>query len=236
MIKTLHIFFKIVGETLVTNKKTKQAKKILSSGNSQEANQFIGNEVMSWAKKSFEATGSTIEITGEENVPKDGSCVFICNHQSMLDILVLLGYVDKPKGFVAKIEIMKVPIVAKWMKYMQCIFLHRKNPRQSVEAMKNAIENVKKGQSMVIFPEGTRTKDGNVHEFKSGSFKLAFQANAPIVPVTINGTRAIFEEKKRIRPSHVKLTIHKAVPTKDLTKEEKQNLPEQIRQIIVAAL
>ena len=122
------------------------------------------------------------------------------------------------------------------MKLMKCVFLARKNPRQSVEAMHQGMENVKKGYSMVIFPEGTRSKGGPVKEFKPGSFKLAFQSSADIVPVTIDGTWKIYEEHKNIKPAKIKLTIHPVVKTEGLSKEELREIPAQVQKIVESAL
>ena len=97
---------------------------------------------------------------GQENIPQDTAVVLIGNHQSYLDIPVLMGYVNKPIAFIAKSEILKVPVLSKAMKLMQCTFLVRTDMKQSVKAMAEAVETIKKGYSMVIFPEGTRSKGG----------------------------------------------------------------------------
>ena len=119
---------------------------------------------------------------------------------------------------------------------MQCVFLKRDSPKQSIEAMAKGVETVKQGYSLVIFPEGHRSKGGPVQKFKSGSFKLAFRSEVPIVPVTIDGTWHLFEEKRKPNPADIKITYHPPIQTKGLTKEEQQKLPETVQQIVESAL
>jgi len=101
--------------------------------------------------------------------------------------------------------------------------------------MNEAVENVKNGHSMFIFPEGTRSKNGEIGEFKKGSMRLAVKSEAPIVPITIEGARKIFEENNcRFRAAEVTLTIGKPISTKGLTKEEQDNLAGYVREVIAS--
>jgi 1-acyl-sn-glycerol-3-phosphate acyltransferase len=189
-----------------------------------------------WARYVIKIAGGTVEVVGQELIPTDTAVVFVGNHQGNMDIPLLLGFIDKPKAFISKIEILKVPILSGWMKLMQCTFMDRKDMRQSVRAMHEAVETVKKGYSLVIFPEGTRNKGGPVGEFKAGSFKLALKSGVPIVPLTIDGSWRLLEEKGRLQDAKIKLTIHPAIPTANLTREESAALPEKVRAIIMSAL
>jgi len=114
--------------------------------------------------------------------------VLISNHQSNTDIPVLSAYLPIDFSFIAKKEMRKWPLIGYWMKCQDCIFLDRKNPRQGMKDMKEAEKKIANGHSFVIFPEGTRSEDGKVGEFKKGSFKLALDSNARILPVTLIGT------------------------------------------------
>ncbi|HPX27181.1 MAG TPA: lysophospholipid acyltransferase family protein, partial [Treponemataceae bacterium] len=192
--------------------------------------------VRKWARFVVSLTKSDVEVRGEENIPQDTAVVLIGNHQSYLDIPVLMGYVNKPIAFIAKSEILKVPVLSKAMKLMQCTFLVRTDMRQSVKAMAEAVETIKKGYSMVIFPEGTRSKGGPVIDFKAGSFKLAYKSGVPILPVTIDGTFRLFEEKNKVQSGKVIITVHPPVPTANLTKEEQGLIPDKIRSIVLSAL
>lgn len=236
MFRTIRVIFKVIVYMFKKQKLLKEINKIEKAGNEQEVKEKIAPLVIDWAKYCVDATGAQVEVTGIENVPTDRSVVYIGNHQGIFDIPLLLGYIPYQKAFIAKIEILKIPVLSDWMKLMKCVFLARKSPRQSVEAMHQGIENVKNGYSMVIFPEGTRSKGGPVKEFKPGSFKLAFQAEADIVPVTIDGTWKIYEEHKKINPAKIKLTIHPAVKTEGLNKDELREIPAQVQKIVESAL
>lgn len=186
-----------------------------------------------WARSLVKLSGSDIIIKGEENIPTDRPVVFIGNHQGNFDIPIYLGYVDKPMGFIAKIEITKIPIIRTWMKYLYCVFIDRNDIRQSVEAINEGVLHLKNGHSLIIFPEGTRSRGKGLGEFKAGSIKLATKAGAAIVPVTMNGSYKIFEERHNIiTPSEVTVTFSPLIETKDLTPQEIKELPERIKKII----
>lgn len=235
MFKTIFIFFKICLYLLSTRPRLKIARRLDREGKIAERDKMVSESVGGWARFMIELTGSTVEVIGEDNIPEDSAVVFIGNHQGYFDIPILLGYIKKSKAFIAKIEILKVPILSSWMQLMQCTFLDRKDMRQSVRAMGEAIETVKKGYSLVIFPEGTRSKGGPVEEFKAGSLKLAFKAGVPIIPVTIDGSWRIYEASGKFAKTHIKLTIHPPIPTAGIDREEKAALPDQIREIVVSA-
>ena len=187
-----------------------------------------------WALNRFKDTGSTVTVYGEENVPKDRNVVFISNHQSNLDIPVLMSQIPVPKGFVAKIELSKVPLLEYWMRGMHCVFMDRGDMKQSLKIILEGIELVKKGYSLVLFPEGTRSKSSKMGEFKAGGLKLATKPKATIVPVTIDGTYKIMEGNKnnKIVPTHVKLHIHEPIDTSKLSKEESAELSQRLHDII----
>ena len=225
---------------LVKNLDKKRAcEKLDKTGDIKARDARIQELVPEWANYMIELMGnkkSTVTVFGEENIPQDSVVVFIANHQGYLDIPVLLGYSNKQMGFIAKAEILKVPILSGWMKLMQCVFLKRNSPKQSIEAMAKGVETVKQGYSLVIFPEGHRSKGGPVQKFKPGSFKLAFRSEAPIVPVTIDGTWHLFEEKGKPNAGDIKVTFHPAIPTKGLTREEQSEIPSKVQKIVESAL
>jgi 1-acyl-sn-glycerol-3-phosphate acyltransferase len=236
MFRTIIAFFKLCAYLIKTKGALKNARKFDRDGNIPARDAIVDREVPAWARYVVGLAKANVQVTGEENIPKDTAVVFVGNHQSYFDIPVLLGHVNKPKAFISKIEILKVPVLSGWMKLMQCTFLDRKNMRQSVKAMAEAVTTVQKGYSLVIFPEGTRSRGGPVGEFKAGSFKLALKSGVPIVPVTIDGSWHLYEERGSVGPGTVKITIHPAIPTAGLTREAAQTLHEQIRTVIVGAL
>ena len=236
MFRTIMCVIRFIVYLVLRNNQLNKAVKLDKQGKIAERDALTNDIVRKWARFVVSLTKSDIEVRGEENIPQDTAVVLIGNHQSYLDIPVLMGYVNKPIAFIAKSEILKVPVLSKAMKLMQCTFLVRTDMRQSVKAMAEAVETIKKGYSMVIFPEGTRSKGGPVIDFKAGSFKLAYKSGVPILPVTIDGTFRLFEEKNKVQSGKVIITVHPPVPTANLTKEEQGLIPDKIRSIVLSAL
>ena len=120
---------------------------------------------------------------------------------------------------------------------MNCVFMDRSNIRKSAEAIVEGVNIIKSGYSLVIFPEGTRSKSNLIGEFKAGSFKLATKSKAPIVPVSIKDSYKLMEANgNKIKPADVEIHIHPAIETKNLTKEEMEALPEKVKSIIGSKL
>lgn len=181
------------------------------------------------------ASGSKVTVKGLENLP-ESNVLLVSNHQSQLDILTVLGYVPKHVGFIAKIELTMLPVINLWMLFLHCVFIDRKNMKKSARAIDKGVQNLKKGYSMLIFPEGTRSKSHTIGNFKPGALKLGTRSGVPIVPLTIDGTYHIFEESYRIRPANINLTVHPPIYPDKLTEEEKDNLSETIKKQIMTAL
>ena len=231
MFKTIFHLIKVVFWMLFRGKRLRLAKKYDKEGNIAARDKIVHDNVPLWARYVAQQCPAEVEVIGAEKLPQDQAVVFIANHQSNMDIPVLLGFIDKPMTFVAKIELKKIPLLYDWMSMLQCTFMDRKSPRASVQAMHDAVEGLKKGYSQMIFPEGTRSRGGPHHEFKAGSFKLAFMAKAIIVPVTIDGTWHLLEEYGVMKSGKVKITIHDPIPTENMTKEEMHALPPKVEKI-----
>ncbi len=222
---------------LKQNKLRRLAVKYDRENNIVERDKVVQSIVPVWARYCFEVTKTSVEVHGLEKLPKDRAVVFIGNHQGNMDIPLLFGYLNKPLTFVAKAELGKIPLLADWMRLLQCTFIERKSPRKSVQAIKDAADGVKKGYSQVIFPEGTRSKGGPHHEFKAGSFKLAFMSGSPIVPVTIDGTWRIYEGQKKVKKGqHVILTVHDPIETAGLSREQQAEIPAMVEKIVCSPL
>ena len=188
-----------------------------------------------WAKSALAMNGSTIKVSGIENVPKTGGVLFVANHQSNFDIPILVGHVPRDKGFIAKSELLKVPFFRRYMKYIGCVFINRRDTRQSLDAMNDAAERLKAGHSLVIFPEGTRSADGTVGLFKPGSLKLALKAGVPIVPVTINGSLNIMiKGSSLIQSATVRVVISAPIYSEEIKGIDSNVIAQKVRSIIVA--
>ncbi len=238
MLRTI-IWFGHFALTLVaTLPKISKVRKMKTQGKDQEAETYVHNITTKWARSQVKWSGADVRLYGEENLPTpDETVLYIANHQSYFDIALFMSHIDLPKGFVAKIEMKKIPILRTWMKFIHCVFMDRSNLRKSAEAIALGIRNLKNGHSMVIFPEGTRSQGPVMGYFKAGSFKLATKPQVPIIPVTINGSYKLMEGNgNRIKPDTVEVYIHPRINTKGLSKEELDSLPEKVKELIASKL
>ncbi|WP_061313730.1 lysophospholipid acyltransferase family protein [Clostridium botulinum] len=232
MIRTIIFFIAIIFSLLFVSMNKLKIKSLEKKGNLKEKTEFIHKVTSKWARFVMKACGARVNVIGLDNIPKGETILFISNHQSNFDIPLLMSSIDVPKGFIAKKELEALPFISTWMKYINCVFMDRKNLRKSAEAIVQGINILKTGYSMVIFPEGTRSKGKEIGDFKAGSFKLALKSKCVIVPLTINGTYKLLEQTNRIKPANVELVVHAPIYTKDLTKEEQDELPNKVRSIV----
>ncbi|WP_315674088.1 lysophospholipid acyltransferase family protein [Clostridium sp. 19966] len=180
--------------------------------------------------------GIKVKLKGKENLP-EGNCMFVSNHQGNADFFIPMAVLNKQLGFIAKKEILKIPILRTWMKDMHCVFIDRENIRESLKAINQGIDNVNAGYSMLIFPEGTRSKSHKLGEFKKGSMKMALKANAPLVPIVLDNTFKVFEENKgKLKPATITMSILKPIDVNALDKEQKAHLAELVREKIAQEL
>ena len=183
-----------------------------------------------WGRSVVWISGSKIEVEGQENIPKEGSVLFISNHQSNFDIPVLIGYVNSPMGFLAKEEIKKIPILARWMRHINCVFMDRTNPRASLKSIGQAAQIVAEGHPMCVFPEGTRSGSGSMGEFKAGAFKIFTKSKAVVLPVAIEGTwRIQGKDSLGVKPARVKVSVLKAVDFGDLSLRDTSAIAEKVK-------
>ncbi|NFB56804.1 1-acyl-sn-glycerol-3-phosphate acyltransferase [Clostridium botulinum] len=207
-------------------------KYLKRKGNKEEIDRYINKSVLGWANFIVNGIGIKVNKKGLENVP-DGPCLFVGNHQGLLDVPVVVSSLDKYVGFVAKKEMLKLKILTYWMKEMKCVFMDRQNVRAAVKTINEGVENLKNGYSMLIFPEGTRSRGENLGEFKKGSMKLGIKAGVPIVPIAINGTYNVLEANgRKIKAADVDLIICSPIYPNELSKEEQNNLSVTIKDVI----
>ena len=126
----------------------------------------------------------------------------------------------------------KLPSYGEWIIDIRSVFIEREDARASLRAIEEGINFLKQGFSLVIFPEGTRSRGGEMGEFKKGSLRLATKIGIPIVPVTIDGTYKAYEEKGYVQPATVSFKIHKAIETEGMNRKEAAELPAKVEQII----
>lgn len=201
----------------------------------QNAKDYGSLRIVQWAfKVILKMTGVKVTVIGEENVP-DEPVLFIGNHRSFFDILLTYSRCRRLTGYIAKDSMKKAPLLNIWMEYLYCLFLNREDPKEGLKIILKAIEYVKQGISICIFPEGTRNKGEELSmlPFKEGSFKIATKTGCPIVPISMNNTRSIFENQfPRIRKTHVILEYGKPIYPKELDKETAKHIGIYCRDII----
>ena len=165
---------------------------------------------------------------------REKGIIFVCNHQSNLDIPVIVSALHIGVGFVAKKEMKSWPFFNIWMKRSKCVFLNRENPREGIKDIKEAVKVVKDGYPIVIFPEGERTLDGEILRFKKGSFKLATETNGIIVPLTLKGTFDIQKrgEWKMKRNQLVTIIVGEPIYVDSLSNDEIKELSTKVREVI----
>ncbi|HDD43334.1 MAG TPA: 1-acyl-sn-glycerol-3-phosphate acyltransferase [Candidatus Desulfofervidus auxilii] len=187
-----------------------------------------------WAKTILWVSGVKVKILGLENIDFKRPYVFAANHQSQYDIFTLLAHLPIQFKWMAKKSLFYIPLVGWGMKACGYIPVERENPKAAYQAILKALEIIKQGFSIIIFPEGTRSLDGNIRSFKSGGFVLALRAKVPIVPVSIIGTFSILPKSgRRIRPGNVTIIIDRPIDVSKYTEKEKTKLANLVREIVV---
>ena len=172
----------------------------------------------------FLLLGGKVVLEGSENIPSEGRICFIANHTSLLDCIAVMYPKNVFTGFIGKVEVKKIPIVSNWFSVLNSVYIDRKSPRDSIKAILQGSDNIKNGKAMTIFPEGTRSKDGSVHEFKTGSFKMASRVDAIICPCAIRGTRYLFENPFTLLRKKVYISFLPPIDTSLMDEEEKKNI------------
>lgn len=202
-----------------------------------KCNKFCYNWIQFWAKVLVKwimfFLGAKVIVSGKYNIPSKGKKVcYIGNHQSMLDVVALLWAKGTRSGFIGKIEVKKVPVLNLWFDSLGCVYLDRKNPRTSIKSIIEGSKKIENGMPMGVFPEGTRSKDGQIHEFKHGSFKMGTRVGALIVPVTIRNTRKLLEEIKSFKIIKVYIDYGMPIDSSTLSEDEIKALPELVEKQI----
>ena len=181
-------------------------------------------------------TGVKLTVIGEENVPKDTPVLYIGNHRSYFDILLTYSRCPIRTGYIAKKEMEKIPLLSTWMRYLHCLFLDRKDIKQGLKTILTAVDKVKSGISICIFPEGTRNRNKDELDmlpFHEGSFKIATKANCPIIPIAISNSANIFEAHfPKISPAKVVVEYGKPIYPDELSKEDKRHVGEYTQNVI----
>lgn len=181
-------------------------------------------------------SGCHVTVKGRENVPKDEAVLYIGNHRSYFDVVLTYARCPGLTSYMAKKEVARVPLLSTWMRFLHCLFLDRGDIKQGLKTILSAIDLIKKGISVCIFPEGTRSTGPDQTEllpFHEGSFKVATKTDCLIVPMAITNTSRIFEDHiPFIRSTDVVIEYGKPFRPSELTKEQKKGIGGYTRGII----
>ena len=190
-----------------------------------------------WGRLVCALGGARVRSEPPQDLNPGEAVLFVSNHQGDFDIPILVSTAGRDLAFVAKKELGKIPFLSNWMYLIGCIFLDRDNRRKQVLQIKQTIENLKSGLSMVIFPEGTRSRGPDMAPFSKGSLTIAEKAGVRIVPVTLKNTYALLPKESWGLPGgDVEVIFHPAIDPKTLDEEIKPRLHEHVHAIIQQGL
>lgn len=178
-----------------------------------------------------------VKITGLEHITPNQSYVVVANHISQFDIPVIYGYCGLDLRWVMKAEIRWIPFVAMACRAIGHIFINRSDPEQARQAINTAVSRLKPGTGVLFFPEGTRSRSGQLLPFKKGAFRVAVDQSLPLLPMTVIGTREIMAaDSIQLYPGEVELVIHPPISTEAHGVTDIPMLAERSRQVIASAL
>ena len=209
--RTIALFVYLFGYMIVHYSVLCKAERALAAGDTETVRQLVKKHIPHWSKGILNVTGVRLSVEG----------------------------LDEPYGILAKEELGKIPLLNRWMKLLGCVFVQRDDVRASVRALNDATAIVESGRSFIIFPEGTRYKgeEGGAGEFKAGAFRIAVKTGAPVVPVAISGARGLFEAHgNRATPGTVYVRVLPPIRTAGMSRAEQKQLPDAVRQTILAEL
>jgi 1-acyl-sn-glycerol-3-phosphate acyltransferase len=198
------------GYILSKANKTFTINRLNKAGKNKEKLELIDRFILKCTKKLVKISGADVTVTGTENVPSDEPVLYVGNHQGNMDIPLLYSTAPQTMAFVAKKEMEKIPLLGYWMKERGCVFIDRENARSSLKAINEAIQNLKLGHSMAVFPEGTRSKSSQVGDFKAGSLRIAIKSGVKVIPVSIKDSYKLIEKKGKNTPA--KVSVHYSEP------------------------
>jgi 1-acyl-sn-glycerol-3-phosphate acyltransferase len=191
-----------------------------------------------WARFGLALNNTPVKMRGAEHLP-DGPFILMSNHQSNFDILALIATIPHRVYWIAKKELFDIPLFGSSMRRGGYIPLDRSDGRKALKSMENAAAIIRKGSSVVMFPEGTRSRDGQLLPFKRGGFMLAVRAGVPVIPVTINGSGKVNPGGRvKLYSGGITLTLHPRVTLPEAMKKGEAELwlMETVRSVITSGL
>ncbi len=188
-----------------------------------------------WSWLILTTSGIRTRVEGVENLAPLKTAIYCANHQSAMDIPILFVNLPVQFRFVAKRSLFKMPFLGWHLKRSGHIPVDRERPREALRSLDEAAEKIRAGSSVILFPEGHRSRNGKIGQFKSGSFYLAIQSGVPVVPITLNGTRAVLKpDTYHVRAGQTEMIVHPPIPTSGLTLRDVDALSGKVRALIIS--
>ncbi|MGO1060061.1 lysophospholipid acyltransferase family protein [Planococcus sp. FY231025] len=236
MLTSLRTFSYLFGYLPIAAVNLKKFKARKNGLDKAEYDKLIHSEPQKWAGGIMKRTRSHVEVSGLQWLP-EGPALLVSNHEGNFDIPVLLSAIPKPFGFISKKEVKKFPVIPVYMEEMNCVFLDRSDRRSAYKSIQDTVAKLKDGHSILIFPEGTRSKGEGLQEFKSGFMRIARDAGVPIVPIAINGTAEVMEKNNsQVRPGSICVQVLKPFGAQELADKDAKMAVDNVRSRIQAAL
>lgn len=199
--------------------------------------QKIHDHASAVAKRIMKLSGAKLIVNGAENLPKEGAVLYVSNHQSFMDIPAIMSVLERPTGFIAKDDLGKIPFFKEWVVQLKAVLIARGDARKALTAIIQASKLLQQGHCLVLYPEGTRSRDGKLLEFKAGSLKAAQKGNAAIVPVAIDGAMDVMKRDSYwVRKADVTVTIMPAIPAEEVKATDTKELADRVKKQIADVL
>ncbi len=185
-----------------------------------------------WGNINLWTAGVKVRMRGLENIDTEGAYIYAANHQSWFDIFALLGKLPIQFRWLAKEELFSLFVLGRAMRATGYIPIDRSDRRKAFDILNRAARMVRDGTSIVIFPEGTRSPDGVLQDFKKGGFILAIKSQQPIVPISISGSYRVLPKKGgwMLNPGTMHITVGVPIPTEGATTQDRDRLMSEVRE------
>lgn len=188
-----------------------------------------------WSRGLLLTGGTRLDVEFEARLERSGPCVFLCNHQSLFDIPVLIWTLPIQARFLAKASLFKLPVFGQALRVTGFIPVDRRDRSSARRSLEEAVQLLERGTSVLVFPEETRSDSGRLLPFRRGAFLIALKAGVPLVPVGISGTREIRRKKSVwVRPGTVRVRYGAPVEPGERTVRERRQLIDEMRQRVAS--
>ena len=228
LFKIIWLAFWLAVNTLLVTIPIMFAALLGSSGN------FAFNLAQVWAWALLKITGVRLVVTGKEKIKRKQTYIIISNHQSHFDGPAIAVGLGLQLRWIAKKELLRIPVMGYALKAMNNIFVDRSNKEKSVESIQEGLQRLPAGVSIMVFAEGTRSASGQVGEFKKGGFMVALNQGLPILPVTINGSNRVLPKNSLLFRSYpIELIIGDPIETRGYSEDQLQELMDRTREAVI---